>query len=122
MDRKTKQQKSKQKHLKRDVSEVREEWPVDTEVAQTQITTFVQASVAPDPETQSTAAREKKKKSTQGAFTCQPARNRKLELHAAQASEIPEETSFLLMAESEFGANMKESMVPLNQPSRLMVS
>lgn len=75
--KKKKKEKSKQKHLKRDVSEVREEWPVDAEGAHTQITTFVPASVASDPKTPwtlkrwSTAARRKKKKkkkpSTQGA-------------------------------------------------------
>lgn len=73
-ERKKTKQKSKQKHLKRDVSEVREEWPVDTEVAQTQISTFVQASVAPDPETPwtskrwSTAARRKKEKINPGSL------------------------------------------------------
>lgn len=46
-----KKKEKKEKDLMRDLSEVRGEWPVDTEVAQTQITTFVRASVASDPET-----------------------------------------------------------------------
>lgn len=57
----------------RDVSEVAGEWPVDTEVAQTQITTFVRASVASDPQTPWTLRRWRTSSRNKSALAAFPA-------------------------------------------------